>query len=100
MARAMGAQGNELILVANNSERVRAYATKAKTNVFKPAGDDAYALITLADGKSYKHEFYYGSAYLSQSTRAMAVPQHTVSIKVFDFRGKSRDVNPFISMTE
>ena len=100
MARVIGAQGNELILVANNSDRLRAYATKAKANVFKPAKEDAYALVTLADGKSYKHEFYYGSAYLSQSSRAMALPQNAVSIKVFDFRGKSRDVNPLMSMSK
>jgi len=88
------AAGNELIIVGNNSDRVRAYLSKTTKKYYYPEKGDAYALLTMKDGSIYKHEFYYGSTYLSQSSRAMPIPKDVISVKVFDFQGKSRDINP------
>jgi hypothetical protein len=69
---------------------VRAYVSREGKNYFNPQPDDAYALITTRDGRICKHEFYYGSTYLSQSSRSLALPEDAVSVTVFNSRGKSR----------
>jgi enediyne biosynthesis protein E4 len=90
MARLRLGDGRSLIIVANNSDRVRAYVSREGKNYFNPQPDDAYALITTRDGRICKHEFYYGSTYLSQSSRSLALPEDAVSVTVFNSRGKSR----------
>ena len=62
--------------------------TLENTNFYTASNDDAYALVTLANGKVYKHEFYFGSTYLSQSSRSLRLGAEVVSFKVFDTMGK------------
>jgi len=81
--------GRELIVVGNNSNRARAYVTRQKGAYYKAENDDAYAMVTLSNGKVYKHEFYYGSTYLSQASRTLKLEPGIVSFKVFDFKGNS-----------
>jgi hypothetical protein len=50
-------------------------------------------LITLKDGKQRKHEFYFGSTYLSNSSRGVKIPAGARDIKVFGVDGKSRQVS-------
>ncbi len=90
MASLIGADGHEVTIVGNNFGATRMYSTKTKTNFYKASNQDAYAMVTLANGKVYKHEFYFGSTYLSQSSRSLKLGTQVVSFKVFDFMGKER----------
>lgn len=82
-----------LLLFTQNDDRLR---------VFESARDgcrhvrllplDAYALVTLADGSVRRDEFYYGSTYLSQSSRVLTVPASAKRAVIFDSRGRSRAV--------
>jgi enediyne biosynthesis protein E4 len=85
--------GRELLIVGNNSGRLRTYLSKARWKSFAPRRTDVYALVTKSDGSTYKHEFYYGSTYLSQGSRALKVSDDVVSIKVFDGNGKGREID-------
>jgi hypothetical protein len=85
--------GRELLVVGNNSSRVRAYVTREKGKYYRALKDDAYAMVTLSNGKVCKQEFYYGSTYLSQSSRTIKVEPTMTSITVFDFKGKSRKID-------
>jgi hypothetical protein len=51
---------------------------------------DAYAVLTLADGTTRGQELYYGSTYLSQSSRYLNVPRDVVRVIVYDSRGRGR----------
>ena len=53
---------------------------------------DAYAIITYADGKKRRQEFYTGSGYLSQSARAVIVNDAMMQITVYDAKGNARAV--------
>jgi hypothetical protein len=88
MAQLIAANGRELVIVGNNSNRVRAYATRNKGKYYRAGKDDAYALVTLSNGKVFKHEFYFGSTYLSQSSRTLRLDLPVVSFVVFDSKGK------------
>lgn len=51
---------------------------------------DAYAIITLSDGQSYKEECGYGQTFLSQSARVLTVPVNASKVEVFDYQGGNR----------
>jgi enediyne biosynthesis protein E4 len=93
MAKLLSANGGTLILVGNNSGPLTTYFVEIVTKNYQPSSTDAYALVTLKNGDTYKHEFYYGSTYLSQSSRSLNYPPDTKTIKVFNFKGESKDVN-------
>jgi enediyne biosynthesis protein E4 len=93
MANLGMADGGDLIIVANNDGPLRTYLSAAKSKHYKPHKNDAYAIVSLSDGRSYRHEFYYGSTYLSQSSRALKLHPDIVSLTVVDNRNKSRTID-------
>lgn len=93
------ANGKQILVVTQNQDSVKTFKVQQisesaeKNIVIKANPTDAYAEIELEDGKKIKHEFYYGSGYLSQSARELRVLRTVKSIKVFDFRGNMRLIN-------
>lgn len=55
-------------------------------------GDDFSADIIYKDGKKRKVEFYYGSTYLSQSSRRFLLDKNAVQISITNFKGVKRNV--------
>jgi hypothetical protein len=57
--------------------------------------NDAFAEIIFKDGTQERREFYYGSGYLSQSSRhlKMSDPDQMSAIKIYDFQGNVREIN-------
>ncbi|MCJ8164043.1 VCBS repeat-containing protein [Pontibacter sp. E15-1] len=94
MAELTLANGRPLVLVANNNGPLQAYTTNsaspASVIVTKPS--DARIEITLDTGRKLVRELYYGSGYLSQSTRSMAIPLNAVSVVAYGFNGESRKI--------
>jgi enediyne biosynthesis protein E4 len=85
--------GRELMIIANNDGAMQTYVTRDASNYYSALPGDAYALITLKDGRQRKHEFYFGSTYLSNSSRGVKIPADVKDIVVFGADGKSRQVN-------
>ena len=92
IARLLLQDGQELIIVANNDQRARAYRPRGKADYYRAANTDVYAIATLANGKRYRHEFYFGSSYLSHSARIMRIGPAVRSLQVFDIRGNEKEV--------
>jgi hypothetical protein len=69
--------GNELFLVTQNRDSLKVFgkrdgsSTEGSPNVTVNFLTNS-AIITLKNGKKRKHEFYYGSGYLSSSSRKLA----------------------------
>ena len=53
-----------MILAGNNNASLTAHKINNPKKYFKAANDDSYALVKLKNGKTYKHEFYFGSNVL------------------------------------
>ena len=74
---AAGANGNELFLVTQNRDSLQVFgkrdgsSTDGSPNVAVDFLTNS-AVIALKNGKKRKHEFYYGSGYLSSSGRKLA----------------------------
>jgi len=92
MAKLVTADGKSILLVGNNSDPLKAYRVSHANKNYKPERDDSYALITLKNGKIFKHEFNYGSTYLSQSSRYFNCPAGATKIKIFNSKSVSREI--------
>jgi len=93
MAKLITASGDTRLLIGNNSGAVKTYTVQQNGKQFKVEREDIYALITRKNGKIYKHEFYYGSTYLSQSSIQVLLPDDVTSMEIFSSKGNSRKIN-------
>jgi len=86
----IAADGRELILAGINNGKLKVHSSNTETKYFSPLPNDAYAIIRLKSGASYKHEFYYGSTYLSSSSRKLLLSDAIAEIMVFSFSGEKK----------
>lgn len=84
----------QMVLVANNSDQLKAFERPQSSNQIKARPMDASALVTTKEGKTYKHEFYYGSTYLSHSSRVLNLQKGQNEIRIKDFKGNNRELDP------
>jgi hypothetical protein len=94
IAEVMVDASRTIVLVTQNDDSLRVFAASSMThgsNVrLQPL--DTYALITLESGSMRRQEFYYGSTYLSQSSRFLQLPPGARNVVIFDATGTSRTV--------
>lgn len=92
------AKGEDLWLATQNQDSLMVYAKKANPGEVRLKWinlnpDDFYADIVYKDNKKRRIEFYYGSTYLSQSSRKMVLDKDVLKVVITDFRGNKREVN-------
>jgi hypothetical protein len=94
-----GTRGEKILVVSQNQDSLKVFARsgaaqaaerKSRTVALLPA--DAWAVVTYRNGKKERREFYYGSAFLSQSARRFQVTPAMTSVVVFDYTSKSRKI--------
>jgi hypothetical protein len=101
IAQLTTSDGSSLFLVGCNNDSLRTFApaaTRVPQINIKLAQADVYGEITYKDGSKRKEEFYYGSSYLSQSSRTWRVPADA-QVVIYDSQGKSRKPNFPLTMT-
>ena len=84
--------GMPLFIAGQNRDSVRVFTLSTSQNeeIIKLHQADSYAVVSFADGRKQRVEFYYGAGYLSQSSRSFALPKGAVDILIYDFSGKAR----------
>ena len=92
MVKLTTATGDDLVLIGNNSGAMNVFTVHQNGEKIMIEKEDVYAFITRQNGTIYKHEFYYGSTYLSQSSRQLSLSGDIVSIEIFNTRGESRKI--------
>lgn len=82
----------QLYIASQNRDSLKVFSRNPeyKRDLISPEPLDNYAEISLKDG-TRKVEFYYGSGYLSQSTRKVWVPESGRNLRVVDSQGRSRE---------
>lgn len=81
--------GSQLVLVGNNNGRMSVYSKqRVDQEIYQVDKDISFAQITLNNGKTYKKEFYYGSTYLSQSSRSIHFNTQIKNIVLYHDNGK------------
>lgn len=90
-----GAGNSYLVVASQNKGALRAFKSTQSQQQFPLQPLDAVATVTLKDGRKRKQELVYGSSFLSQSSRSIAVAQGTwTSIDIVDTRGNHRVITP------
>ncbi|MDQ6844809.1 MAG: FG-GAP-like repeat-containing protein, partial [Bacteroidota bacterium] len=97
LAKVHTAKDEDIIIATQNQDSLMVYSRNpARSNpvnkwiTLKP--DDFTAEVTYTDGKKRKMEFYYGSTYLSQSSRTFAIEKNMKGIVITNFKGVKRKV--------
>lgn len=85
------ADSTDLIVAGNNSGSVKTWSVKNSGRSYTPQQDDVFALVTLASGQIRKYEFYYGSTFLSQSSRVIHLPPGATKIVIVNVKGHKRE---------
>lgn len=85
---------NELIVATQNQDSIKVYQqTGIKPYKWiKLNPNDFYAEVTYKNSTKQKVEFYYGSTYLSQSSRGLKVDPNVTKIIIADYSGRKREV--------
>jgi hypothetical protein len=88
------AKNEDIIIATQNQDSLRVFSKNPAygnaVQFIKLNADDCSGEILFKDGKKRRVEFYYGSTYLSQSSRVLAVEKDYKKITITSFGGKSR----------
>lgn len=81
-----------VLLATQNSDSLRTFRSTlpGPRRFLRLRQNDAYALITLADGCVRREEFHHGAGYLSQSSRILEIPPGAREVRIYDFLGNER----------
>jgi hypothetical protein len=87
-------KNTSLIIAAQNNDQLLSFLNSKKQTgkIIRAGANDAYAIIQYADGKKLKKEVYYGSGYLSSSSRFISIPEAVKSVQLVTYQGKQRTV--------
>ncbi|WP_420401847.1 FG-GAP-like repeat-containing protein [Flagellimonas sp.] len=78
------------IMVANNNGPLKVFKSNRPDEnayVIDVGPQAVYAAIELKDGRRYRKEFYWGSGYLSQSSRILFVGEAIKSVQITNVNG-------------
>ena len=91
------AKNEDIYLATQNQDSIKVYAKNISAGQINQKWislkqDDSYADILFKNNKKRRVEFYYGSTYLSQSSRKMLIENDVVKIIITNFKGGKREV--------
>lgn len=94
-----GKDGDPLYVATQNNDLLRTFvparsasARGASQQVVSPRPLDVAADITYEDGATQRLELYYGSGYLSQSSRRFLVPGDAAKVTLYGSDGSMREI--------
>ena len=79
--------------MAQNSGKMKVFETTSSGGeIIRLKKDDAYAILRYQNNAEERREFYYGSGYLSNSSRVLKVPDNVNSIRIASYSGEIRTI--------
>jgi len=94
LALVHSAKNEDLLIATQNEDSVKVFRTSspADSKWIDLLPEDFSADILYADNRKEHVEFYYGSTYLSQSSRKLRLKKGVVKVSISDFRGNRREI--------
>jgi hypothetical protein len=88
-----GADNNYLLAASQNRGPLKIFRSKNNGQKLIPVqSTDKMITITLKNGKTRKEELYYGTSFLSQSSRFICIDSTMRKVEIIDYRGNKREV--------
>jgi hypothetical protein len=93
-ATVSSARGNELLIATQNQDSVKVYQRtgKGQSKYIRLNPDDFHADIVYKNAVKRRVEFYYGSTYLSQSSRSLQLDPAMSEITITSYSGRKREI--------
>jgi hypothetical protein len=86
----------DMYIATQNIDSLMIYVTNTKADqnrkIYKPLTFDSWAELEYKSGQIEKVEFYFGAGYLTQSSRAISIPDNVVKLVVHEFNGNTRSI--------
>lgn len=93
VAELFEANGSSIFLISSNSDSLHAYRLNAPSQkIISINPDETYALINFRNGAKRRQEFYYGSGYISQSSRHLPISPDIQSVIIYNSAGNKREL--------
>ena len=90
MIKIAGSGDNYLVAASEHTGPLKVFALKRKMRMIRISPTDVSALIQFKSGKLRKEEFYYGSSFLSQSSRFLSIDDNVSAVEITDGNGNKR----------
>ena len=87
-----GSKGNPLLAASENRGPLKIYESKRTTRVIPVFANDISATLFLSDGRKQKQELYYGTSFLSQSSRALFIGPQVNGVEISDSKGNKKRI--------
>lgn len=85
--------GEQLIIASQNQGKLKVYQPNKSVSTLALLPNDVSGIVKLKSGNQRKIEFYYGSSFLSQSSRQIIITEDMSSIKILNTEGEEREIN-------
>ncbi len=93
LVKLKSSDGKYLVAASENRGPLKIFELKKNNHIVPLQANDASATILFKNGSSRKQEFYYGSSFLSQSSRFIYLDNNVSSVSIYDNKGGSRKIN-------
>jgi len=93
LAKLSSASGDYLVAASQHHDVLKLFQLKRKKQIIKIKVDDLSAMIKYKNGDTQKEEFYYGSSFLSQSSRFIAIGKNVSSVQIKNSKGEVRTIS-------
>mgnify|MGYP003575295776 CR=1 FL=1 len=92
------AKGDDLFIVSQNQGKLKIFGQKpgkkgAAAKTINLNKNDFSAEVVYRDNTRQRLEFYYGSTFLSQSSRKVSISNDAVKVIIVDYSGNKREIN-------
>ncbi|MEO5681686.1 MAG: VCBS repeat-containing protein [Chitinophagaceae bacterium] len=91
LVKLKSSNGEYLVAASQNRGPLKLFNLRERRRFFAVNSDDVSAVLHFKDGSIQKEEFYYGSGFLSQSSRTCNIyPENVASISMTNSKGVVR----------
>ncbi len=88
-----GANGKYLVVASQHKDSLKVFQLRKDQKIIKVNADDVYAMIHYKNGSIQKQEFYYGTSFLSQSSRMLALNSNVSDVTITNSKGEARSLS-------
>jgi hypothetical protein len=92
LVKMAGSKGNYLVAASQHRDALKIFELKRRSRLVTIGPDDRMAIIHFKNGTIRKEEFYYGSSFLSQSSRFISVTEAMSSVDITNNAGEIRKI--------
>ncbi len=93
LVKIKGADGKYLIGASQNKGALKLFELKKKVRLIPILTKEQYAITQFKNGKKAKTEFYFGSSFMSQSSRTIQMNDLIKYIVIVDNNGNKRTIH-------